>query len=193
MGCRALLQGVFLAQGWNPGLLRLLRWQVGSSPPVPPAYLSPSPVPHFSKLPTPVLCLPGHQVTAGLCPITGYQPPSLGGEPRQVDPGRVTAASVPAPRRVFLSPSSARPGSVGLPRPPGSGVGKPPGLQSNLKPDSARAPGQLTVGPSRLCGYQEACLCAVPWPAIPGSAGMAPADCCLPASLEQPSRLLLVA
>ena len=49
-----------------------------------------SPVPHFSKLPTPVLCLPGHQVI-------GYQPPSLGGEPRQVDPGGVTAASVPAP------------------------------------------------------------------------------------------------
>ena len=89
----------------------------------------------------------------------------------------------------------AQPGRAvwGCPRPPGSGVGKPPGLQSNLKPDSARAPGQLTVGPSRLCGYQEACLCAVPWPAIPGSAGMAPADCCLPASLEQPSRLLLVA
>ena len=89
----------------------------------------------------------------------------------------------------------AQPGRAvwGCPRPPGSGVGKPPGLQSNLKPDSARALGQLAVGLSHLCGYQEACLCAVPWPAVPASAGMAPADGCLPASLEQPSRLLLVA
>ena len=29
MGCHALLQGIFPAQGWNP---RLLNWQVGSSP-----------------------------------------------------------------------------------------------------------------------------------------------------------------
>ena len=28
--------GVFLTQGWNPRLLRLLRWQAGSLPLVPP-------------------------------------------------------------------------------------------------------------------------------------------------------------
>ena len=30
MGCRVLLQGVFLSQGWNPCLLRLLYWQADS-------------------------------------------------------------------------------------------------------------------------------------------------------------------
>ena len=30
MGCRNLLQGIFLSQGLNPHLLRLLQWQVGS-------------------------------------------------------------------------------------------------------------------------------------------------------------------
>ena len=36
MGCRALLQGIFLTQGWNPRLLCLQHWQAGSLPPVPP-------------------------------------------------------------------------------------------------------------------------------------------------------------
>ena len=36
MGCHALLQGVFLTEGSNLRLLRLLRWQAGSSPLVPP-------------------------------------------------------------------------------------------------------------------------------------------------------------
>ena len=30
VGCRALLQGIFLTQGWNLCLLHLLHWQVGS-------------------------------------------------------------------------------------------------------------------------------------------------------------------
>ena len=30
MGCHFLLQGIFLTQGWNPCLLCLLHWQVGS-------------------------------------------------------------------------------------------------------------------------------------------------------------------
>ena len=30
MGCRVLLQGVFLSQGWNPRLLHLLYWQADS-------------------------------------------------------------------------------------------------------------------------------------------------------------------
>ena len=34
--CHALLQGIFLTQGLNPGLLYLLHWQVGSLPLVPP-------------------------------------------------------------------------------------------------------------------------------------------------------------
>ena len=34
-GLHVLLQGVFLTQGWNPGLLCLLHWQVGSLPLVP--------------------------------------------------------------------------------------------------------------------------------------------------------------
>ena len=40
--CHALLQGVFLTQGWNPGLLCPLHWQVGSLPLKPPGkcYLS---------------------------------------------------------------------------------------------------------------------------------------------------------
>ena len=32
MGCHCLLQGIFLIQGFNPRLLRLLRWQLGSLP-----------------------------------------------------------------------------------------------------------------------------------------------------------------
>ena len=37
MDCHALLlQAIFLTQGWNPGLLHLLHWQVGSLPLVPP-------------------------------------------------------------------------------------------------------------------------------------------------------------
>ena len=34
--CRALLQGIFLTQGWNLCLLRLLHWQAGSFPLAPP-------------------------------------------------------------------------------------------------------------------------------------------------------------
>ena len=30
VGCHVLLQGIFLTQGSNPGLLRLLQWQAGS-------------------------------------------------------------------------------------------------------------------------------------------------------------------
>ena len=36
VGCHALLQGNFPTQGWNPDLLCLLHWQVGSLPIVPP-------------------------------------------------------------------------------------------------------------------------------------------------------------
>ena len=36
VGCHALLQGIFLTQGSNPRLLRLLRWQAGSLPLAPP-------------------------------------------------------------------------------------------------------------------------------------------------------------
>ena len=36
VGCHALLQGIFPTQGWNPRLLRLLRWQTGSLPLAPP-------------------------------------------------------------------------------------------------------------------------------------------------------------
>ena len=32
VGCHVLLQGIFLTQGSNPGLLRLLQWQAGSLP-----------------------------------------------------------------------------------------------------------------------------------------------------------------
>jgi len=31
-GCHALLQGIFPIQGWNPCVLCLLHWQVGSLP-----------------------------------------------------------------------------------------------------------------------------------------------------------------
>ena len=36
VGCHALVQGIFPTQGLSPCLLRLLHWQVGSSPLVPP-------------------------------------------------------------------------------------------------------------------------------------------------------------
>ena len=36
VGCYFLLQGIFLTQGLNPGLLRFLHWQMGSLPLVPP-------------------------------------------------------------------------------------------------------------------------------------------------------------
>ena len=35
VGCHALLQGIFLTQGLNPRLLRLLQWQAGSLPAAP--------------------------------------------------------------------------------------------------------------------------------------------------------------
>ena len=36
VGCHALLQGIFLTQGWNPCLLCLLHWHAGSLPLEPP-------------------------------------------------------------------------------------------------------------------------------------------------------------
>ena len=36
VGCYTLLQGIFPTQGWNPGLLHLLHWRVGSLPLAPP-------------------------------------------------------------------------------------------------------------------------------------------------------------
>ena len=36
VGFHTLLQGIFLTQGLNPGLLRLSHWQAGSLPLVPP-------------------------------------------------------------------------------------------------------------------------------------------------------------
>ena len=36
VGCHALLQGIFLTQGSNPGLLGLLHWHAGSLPLAPP-------------------------------------------------------------------------------------------------------------------------------------------------------------
>ena len=36
VGCHALFQGIFLNQGSNPCILRLLHWQAGSLPLVPP-------------------------------------------------------------------------------------------------------------------------------------------------------------
>ena len=35
MSCHALLPGIFRTRGWNPHLLRLLHWQVGSLPQAP--------------------------------------------------------------------------------------------------------------------------------------------------------------
>ena len=39
VGCHALLQGIFATQGLKPRLLRLLHWQEGSLPLVPPGKL----------------------------------------------------------------------------------------------------------------------------------------------------------
>ena len=36
VGCHALLQGIFLSQGWKPHLLCLLHWQAGSLSPASP-------------------------------------------------------------------------------------------------------------------------------------------------------------
>ena len=36
MDSHAFLQGIFLTQGWNPGLLSLLHWQASSLPLAPP-------------------------------------------------------------------------------------------------------------------------------------------------------------
>ena len=36
MGCCAVLQGIFLIQGWNPCLLCLMHWQADSLPLMPP-------------------------------------------------------------------------------------------------------------------------------------------------------------
>ena len=40
VGCHALLQGIFPTQGWNPHLLCLLHWQVGSLTLAPPGKLT---------------------------------------------------------------------------------------------------------------------------------------------------------
>ena len=45
MGCHVLLQGIFLTQGSNPGLLCLLHWQVGSLPLAPPGRVGQGPNP----------------------------------------------------------------------------------------------------------------------------------------------------
>ena len=50
MGCHALLQGIFPTQGSNPPILRLLRWQAGSLPLMPPGKLSCTPGPADSCL-----------------------------------------------------------------------------------------------------------------------------------------------
>ena len=42
VGCRALLQEIFLIQGANLHLFRLLHWQAGSLPLAPPGKLVPS-------------------------------------------------------------------------------------------------------------------------------------------------------
>ena len=42
VGCHALLQWIFLTQGWNPHLLSLLHWQEVSLPLAPPGQLSQS-------------------------------------------------------------------------------------------------------------------------------------------------------
>ena len=44
VGCRALLQGIFLTQGSSLCLLCLLHWQAGSLPLVPPGK------PHYNKM-----------------------------------------------------------------------------------------------------------------------------------------------
>ena len=50
VGCRALLQGIFPTQVWDPGLLCLLHWQAGS---LPLAHLGSSPVPRLPVVPLP--------------------------------------------------------------------------------------------------------------------------------------------
>ena len=49
VGCHFLLQGIFLTQGSNPGLLCLLHWQVGSLPLAPPGKPYVSMVDVFSR------------------------------------------------------------------------------------------------------------------------------------------------
>ena len=45
VGCHVLLQGIFPTQGSNPRLLRLLHWQTGSLPLVPPGKPMPKALP----------------------------------------------------------------------------------------------------------------------------------------------------
>ena len=83
VGCRALLQGIFPTQGWNPRLLHPLYWQAGSLPLAPPgsAYMyslcSVPSVMHDSLRPhglqpTRLLCPwdpPGKNTGAGCCAL----------------------------------------------------------------------------------------------------------------------------
>ena len=55
VGCHALFQGIFLTQGSNPHLLRLLHWQMGSLPLAPPG--KPQYVTPISSPPHPQVCL----------------------------------------------------------------------------------------------------------------------------------------
>ena len=55
VGCLFLFQGIFLTQGLNPCLLRLLHWQAGSLPTAPPG--KPSPFQSLSVLGCGYICL----------------------------------------------------------------------------------------------------------------------------------------
>ena len=59
VGCHALFQGIFLTQGSNPRLLRLLHWQMGSLPLAPPG--KPQYVTPISSSPHPPLRFGNHK------------------------------------------------------------------------------------------------------------------------------------
>ena len=68
-----LLQGTFLTQGWNPGLLCLLHWQVGSLP------LSPLGSPGSALSPNSSLSIEllGTQLASQNCLVWGKDPTHL--------------------------------------------------------------------------------------------------------------------
>ena len=133
------------------------------------------PEPHLPKLPTPVLSLPGHQVTRHVCfPITEYQAPSLGGKPRQVDTSGVTAVTEP---RVDVLFPPAQPGRAGWGCPTASqerGREKPPGPAKQTETGQRPGPSAALDGSVLCCGYQSAHLHAITWPTKPASAGTRP-------------------
>ena len=98
VGCHALLQGILSTQRLNPYLLRLLHWQVGSLPLVPPGKPSKLLIILHSPVQCPFLSSPSFCASCSpsrRCPIYNSAPGvSVLGTTRSLAPGLVLEAEM---------------------------------------------------------------------------------------------------